>query len=115
MCRDDGPHAALSVGLVRAAHLRRKGVLPKDDVCCVCLHSADHATFYPGATPINLDLTFNRRNGRILGAQAVGVHGVDKRIDVISAYIHMKATVTDLAQAELCYAPPVGVGGSADV
>ena len=84
-------------------------------MCCVCLHSADHATFYPGATPIYLDVTFNRRSGLILGAQAVGVHGVDKRIDVISAYIHMKGTVTDLAQAELCYAPPVGMCGRADV
>ena len=83
-------------------------------MCCVCLHSADHATFYPGATPINLDLTFNRRNGRILGAQAVGVHGVDKRIDVISAYIHMHGTVTDLAQAELCYAPQVSEGVTRD-
>ena len=56
---------------------------------------------------IHLDLTFNRRTGQLLGGQAVGLQGVDKRIDVISSYIHMKGTVTDLAQAELCYSPPV--------
>ena len=50
----------------------------------------------------------------MLGAQAVGVNGVDKRIDVISAYIHMHGTVTDLAQAELCYAPQVGEGVTRD-
>lgn len=58
---------------------------------------------------IHLDLTFDRRNGSVLGAQAVGTSGVDKRIDVISSYIHMKGTVTDLIQAELCYSPPVSV------
>ena len=80
-----------------------------DDIGTVCVHSPNHASYYPGSTPIHLDLTFDRRTGAVLGAQAVGTQGVDKRIDVISSYIHMKGTVTDLVQAELCYSPPVGL------
>lgn len=95
--------------------VRNRGdAVPAEEVCTVCLHSADHATFFPDAYPIHLNLTFDRRDGRVLGAQAVGVNGVDKRIDVISAYIHMHGTVTDLAQAELCYAPQVGEGVTRD-
>lgn len=86
---------------------RSKAMNP-DDIGTVCVHSPNHANYYPGSTPIHLDLTFDRRTGAVLGAQAVGVQGVDKRIDVISSYIHMKGTVTDLVQAELCYSPPVG-------
>ena len=55
----------------------------------------------------HLDLCFDRESGRVLGAQAVGKDGVEKRIDVLAAFIQMKATVSDVAQAELCYAPPV--------
>ena len=94
--------------------MNRGDAVPAEEVCTVCLHSADHATFFPDAYPIHLNLTFDRRDGRVLGAQAVGVNGVDKRIDVISAYIHMHGTVTDLAQAELCYAPQVSEGVTRD-
>jgi len=51
---------------------------------------------------------FRRSDGRILGAQAVGEEGVDKRIDVISMAIQRQATVFDLEEAELCYAPQFG-------
>jgi rhodanese-related sulfurtransferase len=71
-------------------------------------HSASHATYYPGAKPITIKLLFDPRDGRILGAQAVGGEGVDKRIDVISAMIQKGGTVYDLEEAELCYAPQVG-------
>jgi NADPH-dependent 2,4-dienoyl-CoA reductase/sulfur reductase-like enzyme/rhodanese-related sulfurtransferase len=74
----------------------------------VYLHPGHHAGYYPGAQPIHLKLLFARPDGRILGAQAVGYEGVDKRIDVIALAIQMKATVHDLAQAELCYAPQFG-------
>ena len=79
-----------------------------EDIGTVSVHSPNHANYYPGSSMIHLDLTFNRRTGQVLGGQAVGNQGVDKRIDVISSYIHMKGTVTDLVQAELCYSPPVG-------
>ena len=77
---------------------------------CVHVHSPSHASYYPGASPILLNLTFDRKDGRVLGAQAVGTEGVDKRIDVLSVFVQMKAKVSDVAQAELCYAPPVGKG-----
>ena len=87
----------------------RNHAIPEDAIGSVCVHAANHAGYYPGSSMIHLDLTFNRQTGAILGAQAVGNDGVDKRIDVISSYIRMKGTVNDLVQAELCYAPPVSL------
>ena len=80
-----------------------------DDIGIVSVHSPNHANYYPGSSMIHLNLTFNKRTSQVLGGQAVGTAGVDKRIDVISSYIHMNGTVTDLVQAELCYSPPVGI------
>lgn len=74
----------------------------------VWLHPGHHAGYYPGATPIHLKLLFSVPDGRVLGAQAVGLDGVDKRIDVIATMIQMGGTVRDLAEAELCYAPQFG-------
>jgi NADPH-dependent 2,4-dienoyl-CoA reductase/sulfur reductase-like enzyme/rhodanese-related sulfurtransferase len=67
-----------------------------------------HAGYYPGAAPICLKLVFDPTDGRVLGAQAVGREGVDKRIDVIATAMAFKATVWDLAGLDLCYAPPFG-------
>ena len=89
--------------------MNRSKAIPEEAIGSVCVHSPNHANYYPGSSMIHLDLTFDRRDGRVLGAQAVGTAGVEKRIDVVSSYIHMKGTVTDLVQAELCYAPQVGV------
>jgi NADPH-dependent 2,4-dienoyl-CoA reductase/sulfur reductase-like enzyme/rhodanese-related sulfurtransferase len=85
--------------------LKRAGVT---DYGVVYLHPGHHAGYYPGATPIHLKLLYARPDGRILGAQAVGQEGVDKRIDVIAAMIQMRGTVHDLAEVELCYAPQFG-------
>jgi NADPH-dependent 2,4-dienoyl-CoA reductase/sulfur reductase-like enzyme/rhodanese-related sulfurtransferase len=85
--------------------LRRAGVGGFEKVY---LHPGHHAGYYPGAQPIHLKLLFSVPDGRILGAQAVGLAGVDKRIDVISTAIQMGASVRDLAEAELCYAPQFG-------
>jgi rhodanese-related sulfurtransferase len=74
----------------------------------VYLHPGHHAGYYPGARPIQLKLLFALPDGRILGAQAIGLEGVEKRIDVIAMAIQMGATVHDLAEAELCYAPQFG-------
>ncbi len=70
-------------------------------------HSGSHASYYPGAKQISLKLLFTEE-GEILGAQAVGADGADKRIDVIATAIHGKLTVEDLAELELAYAPPFG-------
>jgi NADPH-dependent 2,4-dienoyl-CoA reductase/sulfur reductase-like enzyme/rhodanese-related sulfurtransferase len=71
-------------------------------------HSSHHAGYYPGAERISLKLLFTPDTGRLLGAQAVGKAGVDKRIDVLAAAIQKGATVFDLEEAELCYAPQYG-------
>jgi rhodanese-related sulfurtransferase len=85
--------------------LRRAGVTGFERIY---LHPGHHAGYYPGATPIHLKLLFSIPGGRILGAQAVGLEGVEKRIDVIATAIQMGATVRDLAETELCYAPQFG-------
>ena len=78
------------------------------DFDVVFAHPSNHAGYYPGATPISMKLIYEQSSGRVLGAQAVGCDGVDKRIDVLAMAIQMKATVFDLEEAELCYAPPFG-------
>lgn len=67
--------------------------------------SKSHAGYYPGAVPMTLKLIFDRE-GKILGAQAVGYEGVDKRIDVVAAALRFGKTVYDLEELELAYAPP---------
>jgi NADPH-dependent 2,4-dienoyl-CoA reductase/sulfur reductase-like enzyme/rhodanese-related sulfurtransferase len=67
-----------------------------------------HAGYYPGAAPITLKLLFSTPDGRVLGAQAIGSDGVDKRIDVIATLMALRGTVRDLAGLDLTYAPPFG-------
>lgn len=74
----------------------------------IYIHPTDHAGYYPNAAQMTLKLLFNPEDGHIWGAQAVGTHGVDKRIDVIAMAIHAKMTVYDLEEVELCYAPQYG-------
>ena len=74
----------------------------------VHVHPGSHAGYYPGAKSINLKLIFSPEDGKIFGAQAVGEDGVEKRIDVISTAMIGDLKVEDLAELELCYAPPVG-------
>jgi NADPH-dependent 2,4-dienoyl-CoA reductase/sulfur reductase-like enzyme/rhodanese-related sulfurtransferase len=72
------------------------------------LHPASHAGYYPGAAPIALKVLFDPDTGALLGAQAVGTDGVDKRVDVLATALKARLTVHDLADLELCYAPPFG-------
>jgi NADPH-dependent 2,4-dienoyl-CoA reductase/sulfur reductase-like enzyme/rhodanese-related sulfurtransferase len=74
----------------------------------VYVHPNGHAGYYPGTHPMHLKLLFAPDDGRILGAQAVGFDGVDKRIDVVATAIHAGMTVYDLEHLELAYAPPYG-------
>ncbi len=74
----------------------------------IYVHTASHASYYPGATPVTLKLLFDPNNGQILGAQAAGHDGVDKRIDVLSVAQRARLTVFDLVDLELSYAPPFG-------
>ena len=74
----------------------------------IYVHASDHAGYYPGATQVNLKLLFDPSDGRLLGAQAIGPKGVDKRIDVLATALRAQMTVFDLEELELCYAPPFG-------
>jgi rhodanese-related sulfurtransferase len=75
---------------------------------CIHIHPGSHAGYYPGAKKIHLKLQFHPESGKIYGAQAVGEDGVEKRIDVIATAMQGNLKVDDLAELELCYAPPVG-------
>jgi len=84
------------------AQARRAGF----DAERVVTFSPSHATYYPGATDMTLKTVFDRATGRVLGAQAVGFEGVDKRMDVLAVAVRSGLTVDDLTELELCYAPP---------
>ncbi len=74
----------------------------------VYLYPNSHAGYYPGAKPIVIKLIFRKSDGKLLGAQALGLDNVDKRISAIAAFMQMGATIYDLEEAELCYAPQFG-------
>ncbi len=74
----------------------------------VYIHPNSHAGYYPGAAEMTFKLLFSTEDGRVLGAQIVGSHGVDKRIDVVATAIQAHMSVFDLEEAELAYAPPFG-------
>ncbi|KRE21252.1 FAD-dependent oxidoreductase [Agromyces sp. Soil535] len=71
-------------------------------------HPLSHAGYYPGAAPMSLKLVVDAASDRILGAQAVGTDGVDKRIDVIATAMAAGLTASALADLELAYAPQYG-------
>ncbi|MCD8077596.1 MAG: FAD-dependent oxidoreductase [Lachnospiraceae bacterium] len=71
----------------------------------VYLSPSQHVSVYPGASPLTMKLLFSPE-GKVLGCQCVGAEGVEKRVDVIAAVIQLGGTVSDLAELELCYAPP---------
>jgi len=73
----------------------------------VTIHPGSHAGYYPGSTPVHIKLLYSPE-GKLLGAQAAGYDGVDKRIDVLAAAMRLGATVDDLTDLELAYAPPYG-------
>ncbi len=85
--------------------LKRRG---DDDYEKIYLYPNSHAGYYPGARPIAMKVIFRKSDGRLLGAQGLGEDGVDKRISTIAMAIQMGATVYDLEEAELCYAPQFG-------
>jgi NADPH-dependent 2,4-dienoyl-CoA reductase/sulfur reductase-like enzyme/rhodanese-related sulfurtransferase len=72
----------------------------------IIVHPLARAGYYPGGSQISLKLLFSPPDGRILGAQAIGQEGVDKRIDVLATALQAGMTVYDLEQLELAYAPP---------
>jgi NADPH-dependent 2,4-dienoyl-CoA reductase/sulfur reductase-like enzyme/rhodanese-related sulfurtransferase len=90
-----------SVGLSEKA-ARQQGIAHQ----AAWLYGASHAGYYPGAAMVALKILFDPQTGRLLGAQAVGGDGVDKRIDVLATAILGRMTVYDLEELDLAYAPP---------
>ncbi|MDK9739460.1 FAD-dependent oxidoreductase [Vibrio sp. D404a] len=84
--------------------LKREGVVYEK----VYVHTASHASYYPGAEIVSFKMLFDPSTGKILGAQAVGKDGVDKRIDVMAVAQRAGMTVEQLQHLELTYAPPFG-------
>ncbi len=87
---------------IAAKRLRQQGV----PYLTATIHPNSHAGYYPGATPMTVKLVFAPDSGRLLGAQAVGHEGVDKRIDLLAQVIKHGGTVSDLILTEHAYAPP---------
>jgi NADPH-dependent 2,4-dienoyl-CoA reductase/sulfur reductase-like enzyme/rhodanese-related sulfurtransferase len=87
--------------------LKRHG---DEDFEKVYLFPNSHAGYYPGAKMLGMKILFRKSDGRLLGAQALGEDGpaVDKRISALALAIQMEATIYDLEEAELCYAPQFG-------
>jgi len=74
----------------------------------IYLFPNSHAGYYPGAKPIAMKVLFRKSDGRLLGAQALGEDGVDKRVSALAGLLQMGATIHDLEESELCYAPQFG-------
>lgn len=89
--------------------LQARGV-PYDTVT---INDQHHAGYYPGARPLTLKILWDPASGRLLGAQATGAEGVDKRLDVLATAIIGAMTVEDLCHLELAYAPPFGAAKDA--
>jgi rhodanese-related sulfurtransferase len=92
---------AASTGLTEKA-ARDAGL----EVGVAVIHKDHHAGYYPGARELSLKLVYQRGSGRLLGAQAFGHEGVEKRIDVLATALHGRMTLHDLAELDLAYAPP---------
>ena len=78
------------------------------DYYCSYIHAGDHAGYYPDAQQLTIKLVVEKGTGRLLGAQAVGGRGVDKRIDVLATALYARLTVEELGDLDLAYAPPFG-------
>jgi rhodanese-related sulfurtransferase len=92
---------AASTGLTERA-AREAGL----EVGVAVIHKDHHAGYYPGGRELSLKLVYERGSGRLLGAQAFGEAGVEKRIDVLATALHGQMTLHDLAELDLAYAPP---------
>lgn len=95
--------AAASTGLTEEQLKQKKINYEKIYLC-----PANHASYYPNVSTLNIKVLFDKDNYQILGAQIVGESGVDKRIDIIALAIQAKLPIYELAKAELSYAPPFG-------
>ncbi|MDD3776960.1 MAG: FAD-dependent oxidoreductase [Actinomycetota bacterium] len=109
----EGTHIASIIKVLDLA-LAKTGISFKEaksagiDAGQIEVHYLDHAGYYPGAEMIHMLLIYDRKNGAVLGLQAIGRKGVDKRADIVSTAIKAKLNIEDLGQIDLCYQPEYG-------
>ena len=107
---------SLGTAIVRGFHVAagitgwsEKRLLAAGRACqSVTVNDHQHATYFPGAKPLTLKIVWNPESGALLGAQATGFEGIDKRLDVLATAITAGMTIDDLCHLELAYAPPFG-------
>ena len=95
-----------SLTIAATGNNQRTAEMKKLPVQAIHAHRNNHASYYPNALNIDLKLVYNTETLDIIGAQAIGHEGTEKRIDVIATAIKLKAKVTQLSDLELAYAPP---------
>jgi len=78
------------------------------DADAVVVHKEHHTSYYPGAETVTTMLVYDRNTGIILGGQAAGYKGADKRLDVIATATGAKLTISDIADIDFAYSPPIG-------
>lgn len=83
------------------------------DADAVVVHKEHHTSYYPGAETVSVMLVYDRQTGIILGGQTAGYKGADKRLDVIATAVASKLTVSDLADIDFSYSPPIGTANDA--
>lgn len=83
------------------------------DADSVVVHKEHHTSYYPNAEMVTVSLVYDRATGVILGGQAAGYKGADKRLDVIATATASKMTVSDLADVDFAYSPPIGTANDA--
>ena len=83
------------------------------DADSVVVHKEHHTSYYPNAEMVTVSLVYDRATGVILGGQAAGYKGADKRLDVIATATASRMTVSDLADVDFAYSPPIGTANDA--
>ncbi len=79
----------------------------------VVVHKEHHTSYYPGAETVSTLLVYDRKTGVVLGGQTAGYKGADKRLDVIATATAAKLTISDLADIDFAYSPPIGTANDA--
>lgn len=94
----------LTVGAtgLSARVLERLGITWQEAI----VHAGSHAGYYPGSIPMTLKINFSPEDGKLLGAQVVGMDGADKRLEMLAAVIRTGGSVQDLMELDQAYAPP---------
>ncbi len=83
------------------------------DADAVVVHKEHHTSYYPGAETVTVLLVYDRKTGVVLGGQTAGYEGADKRLDVIATATAAKLTVSELADVDFAYSPPIGTANDA--